>query len=120
MRQRGVEAWTKWRKLIAEQESSGLSAAAFCRERGLCAPHFFAWKKRLRATESSAFVEVKVSAAPEARVEHGVRNGGAAMQNIAGGAAIEVRLRSGRSLVVAPGFDADHLRGLLAVLDAAS
>jgi hypothetical protein len=22
--------------------------AAFCRERGLCAPYFYAWKKRLR------------------------------------------------------------------------
>ena len=32
--------------------------------------------------------------------------------------AIEVRLMRGRSLVVEPGFDAYHLRALLAVLEA--
>jgi hypothetical protein len=31
--------------------------------------------------------------------------------------AIEVRLGGGRSLVVEPGFDAAHLRALLAVVD---
>ena len=31
---------------------------------------------------------------------------------------IEVRLRGGRSPVVEPGFDADHLRALLLVLEA--
>jgi hypothetical protein len=33
---------------------------------------------------------------------------------------IEVRLSHGRSLVVAPNFDADHLRALLAVLESGS
>ena len=33
------------------------------------------------------------------------------------GVGFEVRLRGGRSLVVEPGFDAVHLRALLAVLD---
>ncbi len=31
--------------------------------------------------------------------------------------AIEIRLREGRSLVVEPGFEASHLRALLAVLE---
>ena len=31
--------------------------------------------------------------------------------------AIEVRLCGGRSIVVEPGFDADHLRALLSVLE---
>jgi len=42
------EAWAKWRGLISERAWSGQSVAAFCREFGLCAPRFFAWKKRLR------------------------------------------------------------------------
>ena len=33
------------------------------------------------------------------------------------GRAIEVRLNAGRSIVVEPGFDAGHLRALLAVLE---
>jgi hypothetical protein len=36
------------------------------------------------------------------------------------GSMIEVRLPHGRSLMVAPGFDALHLRRLLAVLDSAA
>jgi antitoxin component of MazEF toxin-antitoxin module len=36
------------------------------------------------------------------------------------GAAIEVRLSNGRSLVVAPGFAASHLRALLAVVECKS
>lgn len=47
MRKRGREAWAKWRALVSEQKRSGQSAAAFCRERGICAPQFFACKKRL-------------------------------------------------------------------------
>jgi transposase-like protein len=78
--------------------------AAFCRERGVCAPQFFAWKKRLRQDEAAEFVEVKVvAAAPKASVVHG--------------SAIELRLKNDRRLLVGPGFDADHLRALLAVVE---
>jgi transposase-like protein len=99
------QAWAKWRRLVSEQGRSGQSVAAFCRERGLCAPHFFAWKKRLREAEAAKFVEVKMAAvaAPEA---------------IAGsGSAIEIRLKNDRRLVVGPGFDTNHLRALLAVVE---
>ena len=37
-----------WAKQIAEQEGSGQTAQAFCRERGLCAHTFYHWRKRLR------------------------------------------------------------------------
>jgi hypothetical protein len=47
MTKRRREAWAKWRGLMTQQKRSGESVAAFCRERGLCAPHFFAWKKQL-------------------------------------------------------------------------
>lgn len=78
--------------------------SAFCRARGVCAPQFFAWKRRLRQAEAERFVEVKLAAAaPEPIASHG--------------AAIEVRLKNDRSLVVGPGFDASHLRALLAVVE---
>ena len=100
--QRRKRAWAKWRKLISQQAKSGQSVAAFCRERGLCAPHFFQWKKRLSEAAAKKFVEVKV-----------VR----AVPQPAASAAMEIRLRGDRSLVVAPGFDADHLQALLRVLE---
>ncbi len=104
MRRRGTEAWGKWRGLVAEQGQSGRSVAAFCRERGLRASQFFAWKKRLRNDGAAQFVEVRPAVEP-------VRLSTACNH------AIEVRLAGGRSLVVEPGFDAGHLRALLLVLE---
>src|SRR5271157_1233718 len=99
MRQRGKQAWAKWRKVVSEQAGSGQSVAAFCRERGVCAPLFFAWKKRLSEAAAAQFVEVKVAAAER---EPGAGHGAAIA-----GAAIEVRPKNNRSLLVGPGFDAD-------------
>jgi transposase-like protein len=106
MRKRGREAWAKWRRLVAEQKHSGQSVAAFCRERGVCAPQFFAWKKRLSQAGAEQFVAVQVVEAGEPSHPSAVHS-----------QAIEVRLGGGRSLVVEPGFDAGHLRALVAVLE---
>jgi hypothetical protein len=100
--QRRQRAWAKWRKLISQQAKSGQSVAAFCRGRGLCAPYFFVWKKRLSQAATKKFVEVRVSQA---------------MTQPAASAGIEIRLGNDRSLLVPPGFDAHHLQALLAVLE---
>ncbi len=102
--ERSRKARTKWRKLLAEQGKSGQSVAGFCRERGLCALQFFAWKKKLSQGETARFVEVKVTGAVVEAVASSDRS-------------IEVRLRNGRSLLVGPGFDAHHVRALLAVVE---
>jgi hypothetical protein len=123
MRQRRSAAWAKWRGLVGEQSQSGQSVAAFCRERGLRDGPFFAWRKRLREAEAARasgedvslgrraarFVALEV--APEAAGER-------RLAPVVHGGAIEVRLRRGRSLVGEPGFDAQHLRALLSVLEA--
>ena len=102
-----MEVLEKWRGLVSQQIDSRQSVAAFCRERGVPSSQLFAWKKRLRETEAAQFIEVQVKP-PEQAAEAVVR---------APGKAIEVRLCRGRSMVVEPGFDADHLRALLAVLE---
>ena len=58
----------------------------------------------------SQFVEVQV-----AKPDLSQRHCGAAL-----GSTIEVRLRNGRSLMVAPEFDSSHLRALLAVVESES
>jgi hypothetical protein len=103
-RKRSRKAWTKWRRLISEQMRSGKSVAAFCREQKLRASHFYWWKKRLRENTAARFVEVQVAESPA---------------NVPGDSRIEVRLQNGRSLMVGRGFDAEHVRGLLAVVEAA-
>lgn len=96
----------KWRELVSEQFSSGQTVAAFCRERGIRASQFYDWKKRFRAGEAAKFVEVRVKESSEQRKPAPERS-----------PAIAIRLNNGRSLLVEPGFDASHLRALLAVLE---
>ena len=107
MRQLKAELWTKWRDVVSEQSQSGQTVSAFCRDRGLRDSLFYDWKKRIREGEAAKFVELKVKESSEQRKP-------------APGhcPAIEIRLSKGRSVLVEPGFDASHLRALLAVLEA--
>jgi hypothetical protein len=98
----------EWRGLVVEQEQSGQSVAAFCRERGVPASQMFVWRRRLGEAEVAKFVSVEVTPCGETKRPVPVLGGGA----------IEVRLRGGRSVMVEPGFDAHHLRVLLAALEA--
>ena len=106
MKQERAEQWAKWRGLVSEQLSSGQTVAAFCRDRGIRVSQFYDWKKRVREGEAAKFVEVKVKASSEQRTPAPERY-----------TAIEIRLSNGRSILVEPGFDASHLRALLAVLE---
>jgi transposase-like protein len=101
-----VEAEARWRGLVSEQAGSGKSVAAFCREREVPASQMFSWKKRFREAASAKFVEVAVKPQPETAPAAAGR-----------GSPIEVRLNGGRSLVVEPGFNANHFRALLEVLE---
>ena len=104
--ERSRKARAKWQGLVSEQGRSGRSVAAFCREHRLCIPHFYWWKKRLRESPTAKFVEVKVATgSPEPSTPNDSR--------------VEIRLRNGRSLVVGQGFDAEQVRVLVGVVEAA-
>src|SRR5262249_550201 len=103
-RKRNRKAWTKWRRLISEQMRSEKSVTAFCQERKLRASHFYWWKKRLRENTTARFVEVQVAESPA---------------NVAGDSRMEVGVQNGRRVMVGGEFDAEHVRGLLAVVEAA-
>ena len=106
MKQVKAELWTKWRALVSEQSQSGQTVSAFCRDRGIRDSQFYDWKKRVREGEAAKFVEVKLKEPSEQRTPAPERY-----------PAIEIRLSKRRSLLVEPGFDASHLRALLAVLE---
>ncbi len=85
MTKRTKKAWTKWRKLVSEQASSGLDVTTSCPERALCRSYFFVWKKRLRESAAGKFLEGQVAEpAPSVPSDSG----------------FEVRRQNGRSLVV--------------------
>ena len=105
MPQRGA----KWQEMIREQQRGDLGVSAFCRARGVSTACFYTWRKRLGQTGSDVaaeppvrFLEVKLADAPDPIAPLPATC-----------ALIEVRLREGRSLLVAPGFDAIHLRRML-------
>jgi transposase-like protein len=106
MRQVRAELWAKWRGLVSEQSQSGQTVKAFCHDRGLRDSLFYDWKRRLREGEAVKFVEVKLKEPGEQRKPAPQRC-----------PAIEIRLNKCRSLLVEPGFDANHLRALLAILE---
>ena len=108
MEQQKEQQWTRWRGLLSEQRESGQSIARFCRDRGLPLWQLYEWKKRLREPGTKPFVAVEVVAA---EAEDSTSTA------VVTSAAIEVRLRGGRSLLVGPGFEVDHLRRLLLVVE---
>jgi hypothetical protein len=101
----------RWRELISAQEASGQSITAYCRAQDVRVWQFYAWKKRLRQGAPGAFVAVSVRAR-EAR--------SALPEPVLRCPALELRHSCGWSLKVEPGFDADHLRRLLPVVECGS
>jgi hypothetical protein len=87
------------RRLLQSRERRGLTYRELAEESGVSVHtlSWWAWKLRQEEREKVAFVELGV--AEEAR-----------------GAGIEVELSSGHRLHVCPGFDADTLRRVVAVL----
>ena len=102
------EEWARWRGLLSEQQASGQSIAGFCRERLLPVWQFYEWRKRLRA-KVEPFVAVQVVASEPAPLP--------TLPPPVPGTPLEIRLRSGHSLLVGPDFEANHLRRLWRVLE---
>ena len=103
-RARDEEKERQWRRRIDQWRASGLSVRAFCARHGLATASFYNWRRVLQRralAEQPAFVPVQVvaDAVPTQTI------------------ALEVVLTDGRTVRVAPGFDAATLRHLLAVLE---
>ena len=62
--ERRTAARASWEQVIGEYAASGITAAAFCRERGLRVWQFRYWLKALRQTEAAptGFVELSSDA----------------------------------------------------------
>jgi transposase-like protein len=84
-----------WGKLIAEQEASGLSIAAFCQQRGIADNSFYRWRQRLQMSEPVRFALLKT-------VDRGLPR--------------ELCLTNGERLRIGSGVDAATLRLVLEAL----
>jgi hypothetical protein len=93
----------QWRRWILQWQKSGLSVRAFCTLHELSQPSFYAWRREIHQRDAAAVTFVPVRVVPEDEPDPTNR--------------FEVVLPSGRTLRVAPGFDAATLRQLLLVLE---
>ena len=90
-----------WAKTIVEQEQSGLSVPAFCRERGVCAGSFYHWRRRLRTVDEPVrFALVETKPAPDCA------------------APLELIFASGERLCISRGVDTATLQLVVAALRA--
>lgn len=94
----------EWRQIIDGHQSSGLTVAAYCLDRGITQGSFYTWKRRLRSPAKPnrlpkpAFVEVTPPRAGTAGT-------------------IEVCLRGERHLLARRGFDRELLIELIRTLE---
>ena len=116
----GLDRADYWREVIREQEASGLSIAAFCRQRGIGPASFYSWRTKLRQQEDPAdrprakFVPIELSTmppSPAARIPSAANPAAEACSDF------EVTLGNGRRLRVPASFDPQTLRELLDVLE---
>jgi hypothetical protein len=95
-----------WRDRVTRWKASGLSVRDFCRSEGLSEPSFYSWRRTIAerdaatATDVPVFVPFHVRPDPSPPV-------------------LELILRSGHILRIPPGSDPEHLRAVLAALEAA-
>ena len=101
---RDLDLERKWRRRLREWERSRLTGREFCRRHLLSEASFYSWRREIArrdreqaaAREQPAFVSVAVVAAEP----------------------LEVVVRGGRVVRVGRGFDAAHLRAVVAALEA--
>jgi hypothetical protein len=96
-----------WRRRLRQWRNSGLGIAEFCRQQGLSAASFYAWRRTLaqRDAEAAHFVPVRIMAETTSGATDSAATG------------LELLLQGGRRLFIGPAFDDGTLRRLLTVLE---
>lgn len=119
MRDRKLEQL--WRRRLREWRLSGLTGREFCRLHGLSEPSFYGWRRELGrrdrerrvAAPSRSFV-----VSPRSATGQQPASGPAFVPvRVVSVEALEVVARCGRVIRVGVGFDAGHLRAVLAALE---
>src|ERR1700678_284679 len=98
-----------WEKRLRTFEQSRQSVSTFCSEHGLSLPSFYAWRRRLRCSDS---VSTPVAAADEPRF--------VPIKLLSTSTPIELVLPTGTVVRVPPGCDLAFVRSLVESLGGAS
>lgn len=109
---RGAEWWVK---AVGEILSSPLSAAEACAERGVSTAQFYKWRHRLKGMPASASrsqSSSKRSSSPSSRFHAPI--------DLMLGSEIEIRTRTGRSVIVRGAVSSAQLREVLQAVEEVS
>lgn len=90
----------QWQAIIAAQEQSDESVAAYCRERGLNEKNFYRWRRKLpkaTAMGPEGFIRIEPAQERERQV-------------------LKISTANGYRVEVPEGFDAEYVKGILAVI----
>ena len=104
-----LEGW--YSAALTAQERSGLSVTEYAHELGVTASTLYRWQRRLRGQGENE----DLAATPFGLVEVGLRVDGAHAPVESEG--LVVRVGGDRRIEVPRGFDGDHLRRLVTVLE---
>jgi transposase-like protein len=69
MKRQRTERTELWQRIISDQEASGQSVRAFCRQHGHKEHSFYMWRKRLRKPGAMRFALVETNQAVRAMME---------------------------------------------------
>jgi hypothetical protein len=125
-RQRGNEKERQWRQILKEQRASGLSARAFCQQRGLAEPRFYFWRKEvarrdLEQADLSSRIEADQRASSRspafAQLMVEATEASHSRDSLGCPAPLEIVLSSGTCLRIRVGCEPEMLRQVLAVLE---
>jgi hypothetical protein len=105
-----------WRRMIAQWQASGLGVRAFCGAHELRQPSFYAWRRTLAQRDrqrpaTPPPTPASARRSPPAQTDF-------VPVHVVPVATLEVIVRTGQSVRVGVGFDAAHLRAVVAALEA--
>lgn len=109
-----------WRRVLWEWERSGLSQAAFCRERGIQAGTLAWWKRQLRQAGVVSRSDSRRRAGGQKRRRSSAARAGFVEVQLSDGARIggyEVVVSRGRVIRVPGDFDSQSLSRLIAAVE---
>lgn len=116
VRGRNTEREQYWRGVIGEQESSGLSITAFCREREVATASFFNWRRKLADRDRGVTHESPVEREETAAKFVSIELPSPLPPPPAVQSCCEVVLPNGCRIIVPARFDAGSLREILSAL----
>lgn len=125
-----------WRAALAKWVTSGRNIRDFCRQHRLTEPSFYAWRREIAArdgtpiaapTHATPTASTRRTSTPSRAAAPAPRRSSAPAPRpsfvalrVVPDTPLELVLRSGHVVRVPPGYDAAHLRAVVAALEAAS